>query len=69
MPTGVLPTTCPVEQIYLMGNPLLTRPLRPEDVKPRLLGHWGTTPGLNLLYCSPACSSAERAVRERESGG
>jgi xylulose-5-phosphate/fructose-6-phosphate phosphoketolase len=39
-----------VGQIYLMGNPLLTRPLQPEDVKPRLLGHWGTTPGLNLLY-------------------
>jgi xylulose-5-phosphate/fructose-6-phosphate phosphoketolase len=39
-----------VGQIYLMDNPLLTRPLRPEDVKPRLLGHWGTTPGLNLLY-------------------
>jgi len=39
-----------VGQIYLMANPLLTRPLRPEDVKPRLLGHWGTTPGLNLLY-------------------
>ncbi len=39
-----------VGQIYLMGNPLLARSLRPEDVKPRLLGHWGTTPGLNLLY-------------------
>ena len=39
-----------VGQIYLMENPLLTRPLKPEDVKPRLLGHWGTTPGLNLLY-------------------
>ena len=39
-----------VGQIYLMGNPLLTEPLEPEDVKPRLLGHWGTTPGLNLLY-------------------
>jgi xylulose-5-phosphate/fructose-6-phosphate phosphoketolase len=39
-----------VGQIYLMGNPLLREPLRPEDVKPRLLGHWGTTPGLNLLY-------------------
>jgi len=37
-------------QIYLMDNPLLTEPLRPEHVKPRLLGHWGTTPGLNLLY-------------------
>ena len=39
-----------VGQIYLMDNPLLARPLGPEDVKPRLLGHWGTTPGLNLLY-------------------
>ncbi len=39
-----------VGQIYLMANPLLAWPLRPEDVKPRLLGHWGTTPGLNLLY-------------------
>src|SRR6201996_5340403 len=39
-----------VGQIYLMGTPLLDRPLQPEDVKPRLLGHWGTTPGLNLLY-------------------
>jgi xylulose-5-phosphate/fructose-6-phosphate phosphoketolase len=39
-----------VGQIYLMENPLLTEPLRPEHVKPRLLGHWGTTPGLNLIY-------------------
>jgi xylulose-5-phosphate/fructose-6-phosphate phosphoketolase len=39
-----------VGQIYLMSNPLLTEPLRPEHVKPRLLGHWGTTPGLNLIY-------------------
>ncbi|MFO0927449.1 MAG: phosphoketolase family protein [Gemmataceae bacterium] len=39
-----------VGQIYLMRNPLLRRPLRREDVKPRLLGHWGTTPGLNFLY-------------------
>ncbi|MEI7032212.1 phosphoketolase family protein [Streptomyces pratensis] len=37
-------------QIYLMANPLLTRPLVPEDVKPRLLGHWGTSPGLNLVH-------------------
>jgi xylulose-5-phosphate/fructose-6-phosphate phosphoketolase len=37
-------------QIYLMDNPLLTEPLRPEHIKPRLLGHWGTTPGLNLIY-------------------
>ncbi len=39
-----------VGQIYLLGNPLLTEPLRPEQVKPRLLGHWGTTPGLNMIY-------------------
>jgi xylulose-5-phosphate/fructose-6-phosphate phosphoketolase len=39
-----------VGQIYLMGNPLLAEPLRPEHVKPRLLGHFGTTPGLNLIY-------------------
>jgi xylulose-5-phosphate/fructose-6-phosphate phosphoketolase len=39
-----------VGQIYLMGNPLLREPIAPEQVKPRLLGHWGTTPGLNLLY-------------------
>ena len=39
-----------VGQIYLMDNPLLTEELRPEHVKPRLLGHWGTTPGLNLIY-------------------
>ncbi len=39
-----------VGQIYLQGNPLLDVPLQPAHVKPRLLGHWGTTPGLNLLY-------------------
>jgi len=39
-----------VGQIYLLDNPLLKRPLTAEDVKPRLLGHWGTTPGLNLIY-------------------
>src|SRR5439155_17520546 len=39
-----------VGQIYLLDNPLLREPLRVEHVKPRLLGHWGTTPGLNLLY-------------------
>lgn len=39
-----------VGQIYLMGNPLLREPLRIEHVKPRLLGHWGTTPGLNFIY-------------------
>ncbi|TNB46740.1 phosphoketolase family protein [Martelella lutilitoris] len=39
-----------VGQIYLMNNPLLKEPLAEEDVKPRLLGHWGTTPGLNFIY-------------------
>ncbi len=39
-----------VGQIYLMDNPLLRRPLKKEDIKPRLLGHWGTTPGLNFIY-------------------
>jgi phosphoketolase len=38
-----------VGQIYLMSNPLLRDPLLPKQVKPRLPGHWGTTPGLNLL--------------------
>ena len=37
-------------QIYLMTNPLLKEPLRPEQIKPRLLGHWGTTPGLNFIW-------------------
>ena len=50
-----------VGQIYLMGNPLLTEPLRPEHVKPRLLGHWGTTPGLNLLYVH-----LNRVIRHRD---
>ncbi|MBK5238778.1 MAG: phosphoketolase, partial [Actinomycetales bacterium] len=39
-----------VGQIYLMDNPLLREPLLPEHIKPRLLGHWGTTPGLNFIY-------------------
>jgi xylulose-5-phosphate/fructose-6-phosphate phosphoketolase len=39
-----------VGQIYLRGNALLREPLRPEHIKPRLLGHWGTTPGLNFIY-------------------
>jgi xylulose-5-phosphate/fructose-6-phosphate phosphoketolase len=49
-----------VGQIYLLDNPLLREPLRPEHVKPRLLGHWGTTPGLNFLY-----THLNRAIRER----
>jgi len=39
-----------VAQIYLQENPLLREPLRPEHIKPRLLGHWGTSPGLSLIY-------------------
>src|SRR6476469_5008423 len=39
-----------VGQIYLYNNPLLKRPLQRTDIKPRLLGHWGTTPGLNFIY-------------------
>jgi xylulose-5-phosphate/fructose-6-phosphate phosphoketolase len=50
-----------VGQIYLQANPLLREPLQLEHVKPRLLGHWGTTPGLNLLYVH-----MNRAIRERD---
>ena len=39
-----------VGQVYLLANPLLREPLKLEHVKPRLLGHWGTTPGLNFIY-------------------
>ncbi|MBV9942985.1 MAG: phosphoketolase family protein, partial [Solirubrobacterales bacterium] len=49
-----------VGQIYLLDNPLLHERLRPEHVKPRLLGHWGTTPGLNFLY-----AHMNRAIRAR----
>lgn len=37
-------------QIYLKENPLLKEPLRPDHIKPRLLGHWGTSPGLSFIY-------------------
>jgi xylulose-5-phosphate/fructose-6-phosphate phosphoketolase len=39
-----------VGQIYLLDNPLLREPVKTAHVKPRLLGHWGTVPGLNLIY-------------------
>src|SRR5579884_1702890 len=39
-----------VGQIYLLNNPLLKEPLQAKHIKPRLLGHWGTTPGLNFVY-------------------
>ena len=50
-----------VGQIYLLNNPLLRTPLSRDDVKPRLLGHWGTTPGLNFLYAHLNRAIAERA--------
>ncbi len=50
-----------VGQIYLLANPLLATPLDRDDVKPRLLGHWGTTPGLNFLY-----AHMNRAITERD---
>jgi xylulose-5-phosphate/fructose-6-phosphate phosphoketolase len=50
-----------VGQIYLLGNPLLSESLQPEDIKPRLLGHWGTTPGLNLIY-----AHLNRVIRHRD---
>ena len=50
-----------VGQIYLLANPLLREPLRIEHVKPRLLGHWGTTPGLNFIYVH-----LNRTIKERD---
>jgi xylulose-5-phosphate/fructose-6-phosphate phosphoketolase len=50
-----------VGQIYLMDNPLLREPLKAEHVKPRLLGHWGTTPGLNFIY-----AHLNRIIRTRD---
>jgi len=49
-----------VGQIYLLDNPLLREPLRQEHVKPRLLGHWGTAPGLNFIYVH-----LNRVIKER----
>jgi xylulose-5-phosphate/fructose-6-phosphate phosphoketolase len=50
-----------VGQIYLMDNPLLRDPLQVEHIKPRLLGHWGTTPGLNLVY-----AHLNRVIKDRD---
>src|SRR5256885_10310321 len=56
------PASClTVGQIYLQANPLLREPLRPEHIKPRLLGHWGTSPGINLVY-----AHLNRLIRERD---
>lgn len=50
-----------VGQIYLLANPLLRRPLTVADIKPRLLGHWGTTPGQNFIY-----AHLNRLIRHRD---
>src|SRR5213596_1476272 len=50
-----------VGQIYLLDNPLLTEPLATEHIKPRLLGHWDTTPDLNLIY-----AHLNRIIKEHE---
>src|SRR5690606_37987379 len=50
-----------VGQVYLMDNPLLREPLRDEHVKPRLLGHWGTVPGLNFIY-----AHLNRIIKEQD---
>ncbi|GLY27961.1 phosphoketolase family protein [Kineosporia sp. NBRC 101731] len=50
-----------VGQIYLLDNPLLHEPLVAEHIKPRLLGHWGTTPGLNLIY-----AHMNRVIKQRD---
>ena len=50
-----------VGQIYLLDNPLLTEPLTPKHIKPRLLGHWGTTPGLNFIY-----AHLNRVIKQRD---
>ena len=50
-----------VGQIYLLDNPLLKKPLKREHIKPRLLGHWGTTPGLNFIY-----THLNRIIRARD---
>ncbi|HBH61932.1 MAG TPA: phosphoketolase, partial [Nitrospiraceae bacterium] len=50
-----------VGQIYLYNNPLLREPLKLEHIKPRLLGHWGTTPGLNFIYVH-----LNRIIREQD---
>jgi len=50
-----------VGQIYLYDNPLLQKPLTIEHVKPRLLGHWGTTPGLNFIY-----AHLNRVIKEQD---
>ena len=61
MPTGGRRTILSVGQIYLYDNPLLREPLARDHIKPRLLGHWGTTPGLNFIY-----AHLNRVIRARD---
>ena len=50
-----------IGQIYLLDNPLLREPLKSGHIKPRLLGHWGTTPGLNFIY-----THLNRVIKNRD---
>jgi xylulose-5-phosphate/fructose-6-phosphate phosphoketolase len=54
-----------VGQIHLLNNPLLREPLTLEHIKPRLLGHWGTTPGLNLIYAHSKRPPTQTSARHR----
>ena len=60
-PGGARRITSSVGQTYLYDNPLLKKPLKKEHVKPRLVGHWGTTPGLNFIYVH-----LNRVIKERD---
>ena len=59
MPIGVHRTICLSGKSILLDNPLLRKPLKREHVKPRLLGHWGTSPGLNML-----CVHLNRVIKK-----
>ena len=61
MPSGARRTICRSGRSTCMDNPLLREPLQPEHIKPRLLGHWGTTPGLNFIYVH-----LNRVIKQRD---
>ena len=52
-----------VAQLFLQNNFLLQNPLSPDDIKPRLLGHWGTCPGINLVYANLKCATIPQIRR------
>ncbi len=54
-----------IGQIYLQDNPLLREPLRAEHIKPRLLGHWGTSPGLSFIYAHPPARAEPEGSRRQ----